>query len=59
MTPRIVELDPIDRQLLNEMQDRFPLVPEPFAELAARIGSDDAGVRRAADGRDIGPALHA
>jgi DNA-binding Lrp family transcriptional regulator len=37
-------MDPIDQQLLNEMQDRFPLVPEPFAELAARIGTDEAGV---------------
>ena len=44
MTPRIVELDPMDRQLLNEMQDRFPLVPEPFAELANRLGTSEAGV---------------
>src|SRR3990172_2534462 len=37
-------MDPIDRQLLNEMQDGFPLVREPFAELAARIGTDEADV---------------
>ena len=37
-------MDEIDRQLLNEMQDGFPLVPEPFAELAARIGTDEADV---------------
>ena len=37
-------MDPIDRQLLNEMQDRFPLVPEPFAELAARTGTNEADV---------------
>ena len=37
-------MDPIDQQLLNEMQDRFPLVPEPFVELAARLGTDEADV---------------
>jgi DNA-binding Lrp family transcriptional regulator len=38
------QMNPIDQQLLNEMQARFPLVPAPFAELAARIGTDEAGV---------------
>ena len=28
------QLDQLDQQLLNEMQDRFPTVPAPFAELA-------------------------
>ena len=37
-------LDPIDQQLLNEVQDRFPLVPEPFAELAARSGTVERDV---------------
>ncbi len=37
-------MDLIDRQLLNEMQDRFPLVPEPFVELAARTGTSEADV---------------
>ena len=37
-------LDGIDQALLNEMQDRFPLVREPFAELAARTGTDETGV---------------
>lgn len=31
-------LDAVDQQLLNEMQDKFPLVREPFAELARRVG---------------------
>ena len=31
-------MDQTDQQLLNEMQDRFPAVRAPFAELAARIG---------------------
>jgi DNA-binding Lrp family transcriptional regulator len=37
-------LDALDQQLLNEMQDRFPLVREPFAELAERTGASDADV---------------
>jgi DNA-binding Lrp family transcriptional regulator len=32
-------MDAIDAQLLNEMQDRFPLVREPYAELAARLNA--------------------
>jgi DNA-binding Lrp family transcriptional regulator len=32
-------MDAIDQQLLNEMQDKFPLVSEPFAELARRVAS--------------------
>ena len=35
-------MDAIDQRLLNEMQDRFPLVREPFAELARRAGIDEA-----------------
>jgi DNA-binding Lrp family transcriptional regulator len=31
-------MDQIDQQLLNEMQDRFPLVREPFNALAERCG---------------------
>ena len=37
-------LDPIDQQLLNEMQDRFPLVREPFRALAERVGIDERDV---------------
>jgi DNA-binding Lrp family transcriptional regulator len=37
-------MDPIDQLLLNEMQDEFPLVPEPFAELAARTGTGERDV---------------
>lgn len=37
-------LSPLDQFLLNEMQDRFPLVPEPFAELAARSGAGEPAV---------------
>lgn len=37
-------MDQIDQQLLNEMQDRFPTVPAPFAALAARVGVDERTV---------------
>jgi len=37
-------LDRIDQLLLNEMQDRFPLVRHPFAALAERTGTDEAEV---------------
>jgi DNA-binding Lrp family transcriptional regulator len=37
-------LDAIDQALLNEMQDRFPLVREPFAALAATVGADEDDV---------------
>ena len=37
-------LDRIDQVLLNEMQDRFPLIREPFAELGARAGIGEADV---------------
>ena len=32
------KIDDLGQHLLNEMQDRFPLVREPFAALAARTG---------------------
>jgi DNA-binding Lrp family transcriptional regulator len=38
------QLDQIDQRLLNEMQDRFPTVPAPFAELASRVGTDERDV---------------
>jgi DNA-binding Lrp family transcriptional regulator len=37
-------MDALDQQLLNEMQDRFPLVREPFRELAERTGAAEAAV---------------
>jgi DNA-binding Lrp family transcriptional regulator len=37
-------LAPLDQHLLNEMQDRFPLVREPFAELAARTETSERAV---------------
>ena len=37
-------LDEIDRRLLNDFQSGFPLVPRPFAEIAARLGVNEAEV---------------
>lgn len=36
----------LDFRLLNDFQRSFPLVPEPYRELAARIGTDEASVLR-------------
>lgn len=32
------ELDALDRRIVNSLQDGFPLVPEPFAAVAAGLG---------------------
>ena len=39
-----IALDDIDRRLLNDFQSGFPLVPRPFAEVAARLGVEEAEV---------------
>lgn len=44
MTNATPEMDALDQALLNEMQDKFPLVREPFAELARRTGAAEDGV---------------
>ncbi|MBC8142521.1 MAG: AsnC family transcriptional regulator [Armatimonadetes bacterium] len=38
------QLDDLDKRLLNEIQDNFPLVERPFAELAARFDTDEADI---------------
>jgi DNA-binding Lrp family transcriptional regulator len=35
-----VALDALDRRILNALQDGLPLVPEPFAGIAADLGID-------------------
>jgi|CXWL01.1.fsa_nt_gi DNA-binding Lrp family transcriptional regulator len=48
-------MDAVDQALLNEMQDRFPLVREPFRELAARIEiTEDEVIRRIEAMRESG-----
>jgi DNA-binding Lrp family transcriptional regulator len=45
MTTDAAELEDLDRELLNAVQWDFPLVAEPFAELAARLGTTEPDVR--------------
>lgn len=44
MTMEAKQMEPLDQLLLNEMQDRFPLVREPFAALAERASTGEATV---------------
>jgi siroheme decarboxylase len=37
-------LDKIDRQLIDDFQSGFPLVPRPFADIAARLGVHETEV---------------
>jgi DNA-binding Lrp family transcriptional regulator len=46
MTAQDHDLDDFDRELLNAVQWDFPLVPEPFAALAERLGTDEATVQK-------------
>jgi DNA-binding Lrp family transcriptional regulator len=39
-----VQLDAIDRRLLNRMQADLPLVPAPFAAVASELGIDEEEV---------------
>ncbi len=50
-----MELDDLDRELLNAVQWDFPLEPRPFAALGERLGVDEATVReRVAKVKDAG-----
>ena len=40
----LATLDSLDRRLLNRIQEDFPLVPAPYAALAATLGTDEADV---------------
>ena len=42
MSDTPVALDAVDRALVNALQDDLPLVPRPFAEIAARLGIEEA-----------------
>ncbi len=35
-------LDDTDRNILNHLQEGFPIAPEPFAQVAAELGLDEA-----------------
>ncbi len=48
-------LDDIDRQLINQLQDGFPLSNRPFAEVGEALGTDEDDVlERLAHLREIG-----
>lgn len=36
--------DPLDRRLIDEFQRGFPLIPAPFAALAAKLGSTPSDI---------------
>ena len=36
-----VQLSPVDRRVINELQQDLPLISRPFAEMAARLGMDE------------------
>jgi len=40
----VSRLDDLDKRLLNQIQQDFPLVAAPFAELGRRLGTDEADV---------------
>ncbi len=37
-------MDALEKRLLDDFQRDFPLVPEPYAEIARRLGTDEATV---------------
>lgn len=37
-------MDELDRALINTLQGGFPICERPYAEVAARVGSDEASV---------------
>jgi len=48
-------LDDLDTRLLTLIQEEVPLVPEPFAAIAARAGTDEAEVLRRLESLKAGP----
>ena len=54
-----VSLDATDRRLLNQLQSDFPLVPQPFAVLAERLGiSEEEVLERTRALRQCGVMRH-
>ncbi|MFQ5997021.1 MAG: Lrp/AsnC family transcriptional regulator [Dehalococcoidales bacterium] len=41
ITSQEVQLSPVDRRVINELQQDLPLISRPFAEMAARSGMDE------------------
>jgi DNA-binding Lrp family transcriptional regulator len=41
-----MELDSLDKAILNEIQSHFPIVSRPYAEVGGRVGAPEAEVMR-------------
>jgi DNA-binding Lrp family transcriptional regulator len=41
VTRQSVDLSPLDRKVINQLQQDLPLTSRPFAEMAARLGMDE------------------
>ncbi|HEY81873.1 MAG TPA: Lrp/AsnC family transcriptional regulator [Dehalococcoidia bacterium] len=41
ITPQQAQLSTVERQIINELQQDLPLIPQPFAEMASRLGMDE------------------
>lgn len=55
MRQKPVDLDALDRAIINRLQDDLPLVSEPFAEVATELGLEtDALLARVARLRETG-----
>jgi len=59
-------MDPLDRRIVNQLQDGFPVCERPFAEVGARMGiAEDDLIERLAKLREdgllsrFGPMYHA
>ena len=50
-------LDAVDQHLLNEMQDKFPLVREPFSELARRVGVSEEDTMERIAAKAVGSTI--
>ncbi len=55
MRREVIDVEPLDRAIVNRLQDGFPLVPEPYAVVAEELGiSADMLIERIARLRESG-----
>ena len=47
--PRVAAIDAVDRRLINALQGDFPLVAEPYRQVAGDLGLDEAELLRRLD----------
>jgi DNA-binding Lrp family transcriptional regulator len=41
ITPQNTQLSAVEKEIINELQQDLPLIPQPFAEMASRLGMDE------------------